>query len=226
MMNDYPAVTLTEEEKERVPAGDIWLGPGPGAPEIRDCALKPEGMPETWSTLDIRSSYGNFDEDTFPPALDGESVDEYCRRVPNVWSPDSLPTDVVDVTVACDMVWALDVCFQHHVHLEKPLMKIPPDTPDWHVTYQIDYELMLQELLERNRPFPIFVSEEKFAELLEEYKAGIADKGIDYHFKARTVHEFWVELTGKSLEDHGIPTWEKELDRRIAEAKKEKGIAA
>merc|ERR1719499_1833712 len=51
------------------------------------------GVPETWTAMDIYSDFGMFDEDTFPPALEGETLIDYCRRVPNIWSPCSRASD-------------------------------------------------------------------------------------------------------------------------------------
>ena len=47
----------------------IYLGPGPNDIDLDDGATKPDGVPDTWTTTDIPTDYGRFDEDTFPPAL-------------------------------------------------------------------------------------------------------------------------------------------------------------
>ena len=48
----------------------VYLHPGPGDVDLHDGAEKPEGVPETWTTIDIANvDFGRFDENTFPPAL-------------------------------------------------------------------------------------------------------------------------------------------------------------
>jgi len=37
--------------------------------DLDDGATKPDGVPDTWTTTDIWTDYGRFDEDTFPVAL-------------------------------------------------------------------------------------------------------------------------------------------------------------
>ena len=37
--------------------------------DLDDGAKKPDGVPDTWTTFDIWTDYGRFDEDTFPVAL-------------------------------------------------------------------------------------------------------------------------------------------------------------
>ncbi|ETO05565.1 hypothetical protein RFI_31829 [Reticulomyxa filosa] len=103
---------------------------------------------------------------------------------------------------------------------ERPLIKQPPFVSNWHVQYVPDYETMLREMMFRTRPFPIRVNETEFKAMLAEFERGIKAKGISHHFKARSFHDFWEELTGKSLKEiANVPTWEEEIDRRIAEAK-------
>ena len=46
-----------------------YLGPGPCEMDLDDGATKPDGVPDTWTTTDIWTDYGRFDEDTFPVAL-------------------------------------------------------------------------------------------------------------------------------------------------------------
>ena len=86
----------------------------------------------------------------------------------------------------------------------------------------------------RTRPFPIKVTDEEFDKMLAEFERGVKNKGIDYHFKARSFHEFWQELTDKPLKEiANVNTWEEEIDRRMqlaiarnAQKKLEKSQAA
>jgi len=201
----------------------VYLFPGPGEIDLNDGSTKPPGVPDTWSTIDIgwpNSDFGFFDEDTFPPAKEGETLEEYCRRVPNIWSPCSKSTDVVDCMAHVDLWCANDLAPSTLGFAEKPLIKEPPFVSDWHVRYVPDYEAMLRDMMLRTRPFPIRVNENEFQAMLKEFERGVNTKGIDFHFKARSFHEFWEELTGKSLKEiANVPSWEEELDRRIALAK-------
>jgi len=197
-----------------------YLGPGPCDIDLDDGAKKPDGVPDTWTTTDIWTDYGRFDEDTFPVALEGETLEQYCRRVPNVWSPCSNATDVVDINVYFDCAWAQDNGPTTMGMLEEPLIKIPPESADWHVTYVPDYEAMLKDMMFRTRPFRIEATDAEFDKMLEKFIEGVKNRGIDYHFKARSFHEFWEELTGDSLQTIAdIPTWEQEIENRIAAAK-------
>eukprot|EP00490_Sorites_sp_Unknown_P010857 CAMPEP_0114669976 /NCGR_PEP_ID=MMETSP0191-20121206/38851_1 /TAXON_ID=126664 /ORGANISM="Sorites sp." /LENGTH=249 /DNA_ID=CAMNT_0001926667 /DNA_START=144 /DNA_END=893 /DNA_ORIENTATION=- len=204
----------------------IYLGPGHIDIDLSDGATKPDGVPETWTSIDIPNvDFGKFDEDCFPPALEGETLEEYCRRVPNVWSPDSNATDTVEMLVYMGLDWACGLGPPMMGMMEEALIKIPPESADWHVTYEPDYETMLKEMMFRNRPFPIRVSDAEFEIMLNEFKAGVEKKGIDYRFRARSFHEFWIELTDKELKTiANVPTWEEEIDKRIEEAKKERII--
>ena len=104
--------------------------------------------------------------------------------------------------------------------LEEPLIKIPPESADWHVTYVPDYEAMLKDMMFRTRPFRIEATDAEFEKMLAKFTEGVKNRGIDYHFKARSFHEFWQELTGESLQSiANIPTWEEEIETRIATAK-------
>ena len=48
----------------------IYLGPGHIDIDLSDGATKPDGVPETWTSIDIPNvDFGKFDEDCFPPAL-------------------------------------------------------------------------------------------------------------------------------------------------------------
>merc|ERR1712039_570220 len=63
-------------------------------------------------------------------------------------------------------------------------------------------------------------TEQEFEVMLEKFIEGIGVKGIDHHFKARSFHEFWLELTDEPLQNiANIPTWEEEIENRIAKAK-------
>mmetsp|Transcript_9198 Transcript_9198/g.14127 ORF Transcript_9198/g.14127 Transcript_9198/m.14127 type:complete len:248 (+) Transcript_9198:77-820(+) len=198
----------------------VYLGPGPWEGDLDDGGKKPDGVPDTWTSCDIPTDFGRWDEDTFPAALEGETLEQYCRRVPNIWSPCSNASDVVDVNVYFDCVWAQDNGAPMIGMLEEPLIKIPPESADWHVTYQLDYEEMLRDMMFRTRPFPIRVTEPEFEVMVAKFKAGIDKKGVDYHFKARSFHEFWEELTDESLKATAdVPTWEEEIENRIAQAK-------
>jgi len=199
----------------------IYLFPGPHDMDLDDGGKKPDGVPDSWTTVDIdNTDFGIFDEDTFPPAKEGENLEDYCRRVPNIWSPCSRSHHVVDVIAHYDLIWAQDRAPSRLGMLETPLVKIPPESSDWHVTYQPDYESILHDIMFRTRPFPIKVQPKEFDIMLEKFTKGIQEKGIDYHFKARSFHEFWKELTGEDLKDIvNIPTWEEEIDKRIALAK-------
>jgi hypothetical protein len=198
----------------------IYLGPGPYDIDLDDGGTKPDGVPESWTACDIQTDYGHFDEDTFPPCLEGETLEQYCRRVPNVWSPCSSASDVVETAVFMGLEWAQDWGPTKMGMLEEALLKIPPESADWHVTYQIDCEHMLRDMMLRTRPFPIRVSETEFDTMVEKFAAGIKTRGIDHHFRARSFHEFWTELTGEDLKQTAnVPTWEEEIENRIAAAK-------
>eukprot|EP01084_Bolivina_argentea_P284020 486613_1 len=197
-----------------------YLGPGPCDMDLDDGATKPDGVPDTWTTTDIWTDYGRFDEDCFPVALEGETLEEYCRRVPNIWSPCSNATDVVDINVYFDCAWAHDNAPTTMGMLEEPLIKIPPESADWHVTYVPDYESMLRDMMFRTRPFRIDVTEAEFDKMLGKFIEGIKNRGIDYHFRARSFHEFWMELTDEPLQSiANVPTWEEEIENRITKAK-------
>eukprot|EP01083_Nonionella_stella_P044541 119899_1 len=197
-----------------------YLGPGPCDMDLDDGATKPDGVPDTWTTTDIWTDYGRFDEDCFPVALEGETLEEYCRRVPNIWSPCSNATDVVDINVYFDCAWAHDNAPTTMGMLEEPLIKIPPESADWHVTYVPDYESMLRDMMFRTRPFRIDVTEAEFDKMLGKFIEGIKNRGIDYHFRARSFHEFWEELTDEPLQSiANVPTWEEEIENRITKAK-------
>ena len=71
-------------------------------------------------------------------------MEQYCRRVPNVWSPCSNANDVVDVIMHMELVYAVDPGpTKMSYFLEEALVKIPPESADWHVTYVPDYEAMV-----------------------------------------------------------------------------------
>lgn len=124
----------------------IYLGPGPCDIDLDDGGKKPDGVPESWTACDINTDYGRFDEDTFPVANEGETLEQYCRRVPNIWSPCSRASDVIETAVFMSIEWAHDLGPTMMGMLEEPLVKIPPESADWHVTYEIDYEQIVCHL--------------------------------------------------------------------------------
>eukprot|EP01083_Nonionella_stella_P042327 114392_1 len=198
----------------------VYLGPGPCDMDLDDGGTKPDGVPETWSAADIWTDYGRFDEDTFPVALEGETLEQYCRRVPNIWSPCSNASDVVDMNVYFDCAWAQDNGPTTMGMLEEPLIKIPPESADWHVTYVPDYEEMLRDMMFRIRPFQAKVTDDEFKVMVQKFEQGVKKKGIDYHFKSRNFHDFWQELTDEPLQSiANVPTWQEEIENRIAQAK-------
>lgn len=80
--------------------------------------------------------------------------------------------------------------------------------------------LQLRDMMLRTRPFPIRVTDDEFDRMLEKFKAGVIKKGVDHHFRARSFHEFWRELTDEDLKQTAnVNTWEEEIDKRMAEAK-------
>jgi hypothetical protein len=61
----------------------------------------------------------------------GETLEEYCRRVPNVWSPCSKSTDTVDCDVAFVLEFAHDAMCEDHKFTERPMLKIVPADSDY-----------------------------------------------------------------------------------------------
>jgi len=165
-------------------------------------APRPEGVPETWSASHIDTDQGFFEDDCFPPALEGETLEEYCRRVPNIWSPCSRSTDVVDVRVSTTLEFAQDVQCEDHQFDERPLIKIPPLDSDWHEANDIEIDIA-------NPPEPFTVMGTKPAEVdpgeAEQVCKMIMDGaqrlGYGHWFQADNFRGFWKELTGKFPEE-------------------------
>mmetsp|Transcript_58971 Transcript_58971/g.93817 ORF Transcript_58971/g.93817 Transcript_58971/m.93817 type:complete len:249 (+) Transcript_58971:113-859(+) len=220
LLQSSTAILLPSQSSRLATFNGVYLGPGACDIDLDDGGKKPDGVPDTWTATDIWTDYGRFDEDTFPAALEGETLEQYCRRVPNIWSPCSNATDVVDINVYFDVAWAQDRGPTTIGMLEEPLIKIPPESADWHVTYQLDYEGILREMMFRTRPFPVRVTDQEFQVMVDKFTEGVKTRGVDYHFTARSFHEFWQELTGEDLKSiANVPTWEEEVESRIANAK-------
>lgn len=163
---------------------------------------RPEGVPDTWQANHIDSHCGFFEDDVFPPALPGETLEEYCRRVPNIWSPCSRTTDVVDVRVSISLEWANDVQQEDHQFHERPLVKIPPLDSDWHDANDMEIELA-------NPPdpytamgtVPAEIHPEEAEEVMRIIQEGAQRVGYGHWFEADNFADFWVELTGKRIEE-------------------------
>jgi len=169
-------------------------------------AERPEGVPQTWSTMDVDTDFGTFNEDTFPPGLPGETLEEYCRRVPNVWSPCSKSTDTVDCAVYTDLTYANDILLEDHKFTERPMVKIVPTDSDFRL--ELDWK-DLEERGTRQPPlvngkplYPLWTKEEcqKIIEILEEAQLRC---GSMYWFKAKNWPDFWVEITGQDVVPEG-----------------------
>jgi hypothetical protein len=160
---------------------------------------RPEGLPNTWTTIDITTDWGTFSEDTFPPAVPGETLEEYCRRVPNIWSPDSRSTDTVDCKTNFVLEFAQDVLLEDHKFVERPLLKIVPTDSDYRLEQDwLDLEErgIRQPPLVNGKPlYPVFTKEEiqNIITILEE---GHLRNGTGYWFKSRNWPDFWQEMTG------------------------------
>jgi len=167
---------------------------------------RPDGVPFTWSTVDITTDFGTFSEDTFPPALPGETLEEYCRRVPNIWSPDSKDTDTVDCEVNFVLEFAQDVLCEDHKFTERPMLKICPADSDHRLEQDwLDLEErgMRQPPLVNGKPlYPVFTKEEcqQIITILEE---GFLNTGSAYWFKSRNWPDFWHEFTGQDKVPEG-----------------------
>jgi len=163
-------------------------------------APRPEGVPDTWRAAYIDTDNGHFEDDVFPPGLPGESLEEYCRRVPNIWSPCSRSTDVVDVRVSSTLEFALDPQPEDHQFSERPVLKIPPLDSDWHDANEIE-----NLLSDPPGPFTIngVVPPEWDPEDLEEVhrivSEGAARVGYGHWFESDNFADFWVELTGRQI---------------------------
>jgi len=170
-------------------------------------APRPEGVPDTWSASDIETDLGFFEDDCFPPALPGETLEEYCRRVPNIWSPCSRSTDVVDCPVYVGLEFAQDVTCEDHQFSERPLVKIPPLDSDWHAVHEVELEMVNPEdpylLNGMNPPRTSELTVQMVAAEQNAIMAAIRDGaqrlGHDYWFQSDNFEEFWQELTETSL---------------------------
>jgi len=172
-------------------------------------APRPEGVPDTWCAKDIETDLGWFEDDCFPPALPGETLEEYCRRVPNVWSPCSRSTDVVDCPVYTTLEFAEDILCEDHQFTERPLVKIPPLDSDWHAMHEVEMNLAnpldpylfngvkAPQVTERNRVALAAEGEE----IIRLIRDGAARLGHGHWFQSDNFADFWVELTGKSIEE-------------------------
>jgi len=163
-------------------------------------APRPEGVPDTWQAHYIDTDQGHFEDDCFPPALEGESLEEYCRRVPNIWSPCSRSTDVVDVRVSTTLEWALDPQPDDHQFSERPVLKIPPLDSDWHDANEI--ENMLADPpgpFTINGVIPPEWDPDDLAEVHKIVSEGAARVGYGHWFESDNFADFWVELTGKEI---------------------------
>jgi len=167
---------------------------------------RPEGVAFSWTTIDIDTDFGTFSEDTFPPGLPGETLEEYCRRVPNIWSPDSKATDVVDCAVHFALEFAQDVLLEDHKFTERPLLKITPSDSDWRLEQDwLDLEErgIRQPPLVNGKPlYPVFTKEEiqKIITLLEN---AFLRMGTGYYLKSRNWPDFWHEITGQDKVPEG-----------------------
>jgi hypothetical protein len=156
--------------------------------------------------VDIQTDFGTFSEDTFPPALPGETLEEYCRRVPNIWSPDSKDTDTVDCDINFALEFAQDVLCEDHKFTERPMLKICPADSDHRLEQDwLDLEErgMRQPPLVNGKPlYPVFTKEEcqQIITILEE---GFLRTGSAYWFKSRNWPDFWHEFTGQDKVPEG-----------------------
>eukprot|EP00494_Astrolonche_serrata_P023109 UN23366 len=169
-------------------------------------AERPDGMPQTWTHIDIDTDAGVHSEDTFPPALPGETLEEYCRRVPNVWSPCSKATDTVDVSTYLQLEWAQDILLEDHKFTERPMIKISPADSDYRLEQDwLDLEEtgIKQPPLVHGKPlYPVFTKEEiqQTIAILEE---AFLRTGSGYYFQAGNWPDFWQEITGQDTVPEG-----------------------
>jgi len=160
---------------------------------------RPPDVPFTWTTQDIATDWGTYSEDTFPPGLPGETLEEYCRRVPNVWSPDSKDTDTVDCSVNFVLEFAQDVLLEDHKFTERPMIKIVPSDSDYRLEQDwLDLEErgIRQPPLVNGKPlYPVFTKEEvqQVITILEE---AFLRTGTIYWYKSKNWPDFWQEITG------------------------------
>lgn len=167
---------------------------------------RPDGVPFTWSTIDINTDCGTFSEDTFPPGLPGETMEEYCRRVPNIWSPCSKATDTVDTDIMIALEFAQDMLIEDHKFTERPMIKIVPADSDYRLEQDwLDLEErgIRQPPLINGKPlYPVFTKDEvqQVITILEEAFMRI---GSVYHFKSKNWPDFWQEITGQDTVPEG-----------------------
>jgi len=160
---------------------------------------RPPDVPFTWTHLDIDTDIGSFSEDTFPPGLPGETLEEYCRRVPNVWSPDSKESDTVDCAVNFVLEFAQDVLLEDHKFTERPMLKIVPSDSDYRLEQDwLDLEErgIRQPPLVNGKPlYPVFTKDEiqQVITILEEAHLRT---GSVYWYKSKNWPDFWQEITG------------------------------
>jgi len=160
---------------------------------------RPPDVPFTWTSQDVATDWGTFSEDTFPPGLPGETLEEYCRRVPNVWSPDSKDTDTVDCSVNFVLEFAQDVLLEDHKFTERPMIKIVPSDSDYRLEQDwLDLEErgIRQPPLVNGKPlYPVFTKEEvqQVITILEE---AFLRTGTIYWYKSKNWPDFWQEITG------------------------------
>lgn len=160
---------------------------------------RPPDVPFTWTSQDVATDWGTFSEDTFPPGLPGETLEEYCRRVPNVWSPDSKDTDTVDCSVNFVLEFAQDVLLEDHKFSERPMIKIVPSDSDYRLEQDwLDLEErgIRQPPLVNGKPlYPVFTKEEvqQVITILEE---AFLRTGTIYWYKSKNWPDFWQEITG------------------------------
>lgn len=167
---------------------------------------RPDGVPHTWTTVDMSGDYGTFSEDTFPPALPGETLEEYCRRVPNVWSPCSKSTDTVDCDVAFVLEFAHDSMCEDHKFTERPMLKIVPADSDYRLEQDwLDLEErgIRQPPLVNGKPlYPVFTKDE-IQDVITIIEEAMLKAGSLYWFKARNWPDFWLEMTGQETVPEG-----------------------
>lgn len=202
-----------------------WCFPDPRN-MVDEHNVRPDGVPDEWTAWDIETDLGFFDEDTFPAALEGETLEQYCRRVPNIWSPCSDKDDIVEVRIGRTPDKMLDTPIEDWQLREHPLIKIPPnDTdyvplqPDWHdpeqpspylidgmvpAEVQPEDEASIQELIQKriyedlgtNHWFAEAESRDHFWKLLTGEEVGI-DEPAEW--------KYWREVKRKELEAAGLP---------------------
>merc|ERR1719361_31983 len=155
------------------------------------------GVPESWTAMDVYTDLGYFDEDTFPPALEGETLIEYCERVPNVWSPNSRATDTVDCRVSASLEFAMDWTGEEHQFNERPLIKMAPKDTDlllYHQDLQ-EEEIAWTDLMTEEQKAAFDPTEPERIEAI--FAKSIQGTGRAQWFKADTFHGWWKEFTGE-----------------------------